>query len=135
MILERVKTAEAARSAIASNLDGRPDVEMIVKDKNVSGIRIGGLHISINTYSLEIMAETPFQEASWYMGKATVKGFGEKVKYFPDYDGAQNWLNEFDRLSVELDGPTSAVVLVNEKGEFVRPVALPAASESSDIPF
>ena len=134
MILEKVKTAATAREAISMKVEGRDDVELIVKDKNVTGIRIGGLHISVQTYNLEIMAETPFQEASWWMGKASVKGFGDKVKYFPEYDKAREWLDEFDRLTVETDGPTNAKVLIDEKGAFVRP-ASEAAANSSDVPF
>lgn len=135
MILEKVKTAASAREAIAMKVDGRDDVELVVKDKNVTGIRIGGLHISVQSYNLEIMAETPFHEASWWMGKASVKGFGDKVQYFPEYDKAREWLDEFDRLTVETDGPTSAKVLVDEKGEFVRASADPEPGNSSDIPF
>jgi hypothetical protein len=121
MQLETVKTIEQVKAGLNIIKDDREAVELIIRNNQIEGIRIHGLHLGVSSYNFSIAVEVPFRSVSWYLASAKAPGFGEMIEYFETWDAAKNWLDAFDSQSSELIGPQAVTVLIDEKGNFVSP--------------
>lgn len=138
MKLEKIKTVAEVLAAIKANPEGRDLIEITTVDKTLKGIRVGGAHFTVDTYSFQMHRESTGEVEERFRLTANIAGFPPVVSYHgSDYE-ANNAASPLPSIAEIEVVPVR--VLVDDAGEVIREVdgesAAPAARDTSDdLPF
>lgn len=136
MKLKKIKTEAEILEAMASNIAGRPRVEINTVDGSIKSVRVGCAHFGMDSYTFTINAETDREEATRYRVKATVPGFPVATSYhelLADANDAEGAFPNIADVSVE-----SVRVWIGADGEVIAEKGDKATAVdtfSDDIPF
>lgn len=115
---------------------GIPGIEFVKRDGSIYEVIIGKLRIT-SQYGLTAAVEQPYETVKRYRVTATVKGFGTKVEYFPDYPEAIAAEAAFTSAGIEATRD-HIEVLVDEAGNIVdapTPAAAVGVTDDQMVPF
>lgn len=105
----------------SSKETGLPNVEFIYVEKNITEVVIGKLRIRKGeSYSpgLQVLVETPFEEAKRFRLVGKLEGFPDAVSYHEYKHEAENAASDFKMKGAEAV-VTEVAVLLDDDGEVV----------------
>lgn len=139
MKLSKIKTDADAVAAIHADVGERPRVELTIKDGTITGLRVGQLHATVESYNvLSVHREVAHEEAERYKLVAKAKGFPPAVRYFEYAHERSTAMGEYAD-GTEFEESDGVAVALADDGSVLREIGegQPAASPTpdSDLPF